>query len=126
MPENSISNVTTATIPKESVTRKINSPANLVTYSMNGLKPNTLYVVTIRTQNKWGWSPFSDVKSFHTLDKSIIMANDTVSGTVEMKYEAPDPLISKPETSLGAPCVSSSIHMLCMLIFIHAWLVVIR
>ena len=54
---------------KDSVIRDIHSSTNLVTYSMNGLHPSTLYGVTIRTKNKWGWSPFSDISTFQTLDK---------------------------------------------------------
>ena len=34
-----------------------------------GLHNNTVYNVKLRSQNKFGWSPFSDVFTFQTMDK---------------------------------------------------------
>ncbi len=36
---------------------------------VKGLRNNTFYDVRVRTQNKWGWSPFSLTFTFHTVDK---------------------------------------------------------
>ena len=38
-------------------------------YSIMGLHNNTYYNVMLRSQNKFGWSPFSAVFTFQTLDK---------------------------------------------------------
>ena len=38
-------------------------------YNMMGLQNNTVYHVTVRSQNKFGWSPYSSVFTFQTLDK---------------------------------------------------------
>ena len=59
--------------PKNSIVRQIKSPKTLVSYSLNGLQPGTVYGVTIRTKNKWGWGPFSEISHFHTLEKGIRM-----------------------------------------------------
>ena len=58
---------------KNSLTRQIHSSLNTVTYSLNGLHPSTLYRVTVRTKNRWGWSPVSDINTFLTLDKGNII-----------------------------------------------------
>ena len=38
-------------------------------YNMMGLQNNTVYHVTVRSQNKFGWSPYSSIFTFQTLDK---------------------------------------------------------
>ena len=37
------------------LTHQIHSSLNTVTYSLNGLHPSTLYRVTVRTRNRWGY-----------------------------------------------------------------------
>ena len=54
---------------KDSLTRQIHSSLTMVTYSLNGLQPSTLYGVSVTTKNRWGWSPVSDINTFLTLDK---------------------------------------------------------
>ena len=38
-------------------------------YNMMGLQNNTVYHVTVRSQNKFGWSPYSRIFTFQTMDK---------------------------------------------------------
>ena len=38
-------------------------------YNMMGLQNNTVYHVTVRSQNKFGWSPYSSIFTFQTMDK---------------------------------------------------------
>ena len=38
-------------------------------YTVMGLQNNTVYKVKLRSQNKFGWSPFSQVFTFQTMDK---------------------------------------------------------
>ena len=38
-------------------------------YNMMGLQNNTVYHVILRSQNKFGWSPYSGIFTFQTMDK---------------------------------------------------------
>ena len=38
-------------------------------YTMMGLQNNTGYAVVVRSQNQFGWSPFSRALKFQTMDK---------------------------------------------------------
>ena len=54
---------------KNSIVRQIQSFNNSVSYSVSGLQPTTVYGVTVRCKNKWGWGPVSDISNFKTLAK---------------------------------------------------------
>jgi len=119
MAEEFNANVTSSNIPKDVTTRQIPSPATLSTYSysLNGLQPNTMYVITIRTRNMWGWSPYSHVRTFSTLNSSVEKIINTTKDTSELKYEAPDPLLSQPAVSTAVHSGSHITSTLCLLLY---------
>ena len=51
------------------IVRQMQSFNTSVSYSVNGLQPGTVYGVTIRSKNKWGWGPDSDISTIKTLEK---------------------------------------------------------
>ena len=60
--------------PSEAHTRRVpglmvSESAERNKYNMMGLQNNTVYHVTVRSQNKFGWSPYSSIFTFQTLDK---------------------------------------------------------
>ena len=57
--------------PKGSQSKRIPSlpKSEEYNYNLKGLQNNTYYNVVIRAQNKFGWSPYSDVFTFQTLEK---------------------------------------------------------
>jgi len=60
--------------PDHAVTRRVPGPmasrsGNESRYTVMGLHNNTFYNVMLRSQNKFGWSPFSSVFTFQTMDK---------------------------------------------------------
>lgn len=75
-------------------------------YSLNGLQPETEYMVCVRAYNKWGWSNLSKTYMFKT---SVAIAEVTqtenikqnVSGDTRdtLKYNGPDPLLLQPSVS---------------------------
>ena len=46
-----------------------NNNNNNNSYNMMGLQNNTFYNVMVRSQNKFGWSLYSQVHVFQTMDK---------------------------------------------------------
>lgn len=71
-----------------------------LTYNLKGLSNNTYYNVVIRSQNKFGWSPYSEAFTFQTLDKekaSMKLQNKQVI-TV---FKGEGPLKSEPVVSSG-------------------------
>ena len=57
--------------PKDSQIKRIPSlpKSEDYTYNLKGLYNNTYYDVVLIAQNKFGWSPYSEVFTFQTLEK---------------------------------------------------------
>ena len=57
--------------PKNSQSKRIPSlpKSEEYTYNLKGLQNNTYYDVVLRAENKFGWSPYSKVFTFQTLEK---------------------------------------------------------
>jgi len=96
-------------------------------YTVMGLQNNTVYDVKLRSQNKFGWSPFSHVFTFQTMDKHKL------SLTLQEKPSNPildsqGPLKSEPVVSGGPGQVDivqrvAVIVLLCVsLIRLQIWM----
>jgi len=87
--------------PKESQSKRIPSlpKAEDYTYNLKGLQNNTYYDVVIRAQNKFGWSPYSEVFTFQTLEKdkaTMKLQNQQVIPIFEGQgpLKSPEPVVS--------------------------------
>lgn len=116
-----------ATPPRESTKLQVHSDDTSVSYSLNGLQPNTYYQVGVKSYNKWGWSQMSKIHSFKTEAEADIPApvakievdNDSISSSSGsgdgLKYNGPDPLQLQPEVSKS--CDMFSINQMYLFLF---------
>jgi len=71
------------------------------TYNLKGLSNNTYYNVVIRSQNKFGWSPYSKSFTFQTLDKE--KASMKLQNKQEIAlFKGEGPLKSEPVVSCAS------------------------
>jgi len=98
--------------PKESQSKRIPSLPKSEDYSYNlkGLHNNTYYDVVIRAQNKFGWSPYSEVFTFQTLEKDKATMKLQNQQVIPI-FEGQGPLKSEPVVS-----DSSTFTSFCLLI----------
>lgn len=104
--ESKVSKGETDSPPRDSTKLQVQSIDTHTSYSLNGLQPETEYMVCVRAYNKWGWSNLSKTYMFKT---SVAIAEVTqtenikqnVSGDTRdtLKYNGPDPLLLQPSVS---------------------------
>jgi len=86
--------------PKISQSKRIPSlpKSEEYTYNLKGLQNNTYYDVVLRAENKFGWSPYSQVFTFQTLekDKATMKLQDQ---QIIPLFEGQGPLKSEPVVS---------------------------
>jgi len=70
------------------------------TYNLKGLSNNTDYYVVIRSQNKFGWSPYSQAFTFQTLNKEKASMKLQNKQDIEV-FKGEGPLKSEPVVSSG-------------------------
>jgi len=96
--------------PKSAQSKRIPSAVTLdregFSYNLKGLTNNTYYDVVIRSENKHGWSPYSQSFTFQTLDK------EKASMKLQNKQDIPvfkgeGPLKSEPVVSASLPPLPS-------------------
>ncbi|XP_023340168.1 lachesin [Eurytemora carolleeae] len=81
------------------------------TYNMKGLQNNTFYDVIVRSQNKYGWSPYSTVFTFRTaeIDKTpleVRIPAETSRPIYEGQAIAPEPVTSEAVRILFTSIIS--------------------
>lgn len=75
----------------------VSESGNRNRYNMMGLQNNTVYHVTVRSQNKFGWSPYSSIFTFQTMDK--LKMSLTLQEKPELVLDTQGPLKSEPVVS---------------------------
>merc|ERR1740123_2824629 len=79
------------------------------TYNLKGLSNNPYYNVVIRSQNKFGWSPYSQSFTFQTLDKEKASMKLQNKQDIAV-FKGEGPLKSEPVVSLAV--VATLLHLL--------------
>lgn len=87
------------------------------TYNLKGLSNNTYYNVVIRSQNKFGWSPYSQPFTFQTLDKEKASMKLQNKQDIAV-FKGEGPLKSEPVVSSAVVLTSQLLPKLLLLLFL--------
>jgi len=113
--------------PKTAQTKRIRMriDEDPFTYNIKGLKNNTSYDIRIRSQNQYGWSPYSKTFTFQTLDKEEmpmeVIKKPSETGIYEGEGKFLEPLKSEPVTSR---CSRNLIFIQTLIITSSIWLLI--
>jgi len=88
------------------------------TYNLKGLSNNTYYNVVIRSQNKFGWSPYSQSFTFQTLDKEKASMKLQNKQDIAL-FKGEGPLKSEPVVSLAVVATLSHLLLPTTLFFLY-------
>lgn len=108
--------------PKTAQSKRIPSAITVdrdgFSYNLKGLTNNTYYDVVIRSQNKFGWSPYSQSFTFQTLDKEkASMKLQNKQDITVFQGEGPlksEPVVSASRPALPSVPVSALLLLLCV------------
>jgi len=107
--------------PRDSFKLQVHSDQTQFSYSLNGLHPETEYMVCVKSYNKWGWSVISEIHSFKTLIaitetiQEIVIQDNSSKSSSDLNYNGPDPLLLQPEVSKCCDMFSISQNYLLFL-----------